>query len=206
MRNTGRFSSWLSAAYGRAFYTSPRLSGIYPALPPSEPGQIDRLWGGDMAFRKKIFQDHHFDERLQKYGGYAFGEDQLFSHRLHRQGFILSIAEEGLVIHRTTPGARRGNPFNKGRMEGYNAGIVWRTSIFPYAPWSVIFFVWARIGFMGVVLLPCLCQPWQSMRWKRMAGYLAGLWVFMLEEIRGHTSAQAPESPRSDVLSRSDPS
>lgn len=180
----GRLTRALMAAYAGVFYTSPRLSGVFPSTPPSEPGPIDRLWGSHMALRKKIFRDHRFDERLQRFGGYAFGEDQLLSHRLHREGLLLSVAERGLVTHRTAPGERRGNHYNKGLSEGYNAAIVWRESILPFAPWSVIPFLWARFGFAFIVLLQCLRWPWQKMRWERMAGYFAGLGVFALEEIR----------------------
>lgn len=182
----GRFTSLLLDVYCRVFYTSPRLSGIYyPPIPPSVPGRIDRLWGCDMAFRKEVFRDHRFDERFQRCGGYSPWEDQMFSHVLDREGLILSVAERGLVIHRAGSGDRGGSPFNKGRMAGYSMGIVWKTSIFPFVRWSVIPFIWSQIGFIGVVLLPCLLQPWRKMRWKKLAGYLAGLWMFMLEEVEG---------------------
>lgn len=163
-RKTSRISALLLAAYSKVFYTTPRLSGIYPAILQNVPGQIDHLWGCDMAFRKEIFRGHHFDERMQKYGGYALWEDLLFTHQLHGEGLQLCIAEKGLVTHRAAPGGRIENQFNKGRIDGYNASIVWKKSIFPFAPWSVIPFLWARIGFFGVVLLPCLARPWQKMR------------------------------------------
>lgn len=186
---TERCRRLLLSAFAKAFHSSARRSGAFPIFFRKHPGTIDHLAGFDMAYRKTVFRDHCFDERLQRYGGYALFEDALFSHLLHREGHILSVADSGLVVHRPAPGQRVQNAFNKGRVDGYNAGIVWRTSVFPFAPWSVIHFLWARAGFMGVVLLPCLFRPWQKERWKRVAGYLAGLWTFMLEDIQGRKSS-----------------
>jgi hypothetical protein len=59
---------------------------------------------------------------------------------------------------------------------------VWIAGVFPYDRRSILPFIWARIGFLGVVLFPCLCKPWEAPRWKRAAGYLRGLWVFFWEE------------------------
>jgi glycosyltransferase involved in cell wall biosynthesis len=178
------FGSWLSDVYGSIFYLSSRRSGIGPASMPNRAGLTDFLSGCDMAFRKEILRDHRFEERLQKYAGYALWEDQQFSRRLHLEGHTLLVAEKGSVIHRAAHGVRIGNPFNRGRIEGYNAAVIWRTTIFPFSRRSALHFLWARIGFLGVVLLPCLGRPWQSSRWKRLAGYLAGLGAFMLEEVQ----------------------
>ena len=177
-----RLGARLSAAYGKLFYPSSRLSGIGPAFMPTQPGSTDFLSGCDMAFRREIFRDHRFNEKLQRYAGYALWEDQQFSRQLFLEGRTLSVAEKGHVIHRTALGTRVENPFNRGRVEGYNAAVIWRTTIFPYSRRSAIYFLWARIGFLGVVLFPCLRRPWQIARWKRLAGYLAGLFIFVIEE------------------------
>jgi glycosyltransferase involved in cell wall biosynthesis len=184
-RRTGSFGAWLLAAHSKIFYSSSRLSGVGPAAMPNRPGLTDFLSGCDMAFRKEIFRDHVFNERLQKYAGYALWEDQQFSRQLHLEGHCLSIAEKGRVTHRAAPGTRVEEPFNRGRVEAYNAAVIWKTTILPFARWSAVHFMWARIGFLGVVLLPCLSRPWQKTRWKRLIGYLTGLWVFLLEELRG---------------------
>lgn len=190
---TRRLRDFPLLAYGKVFFGNGKdqrsipLSGTGPGVFPREAGRVDHLWGCDMAFRKEIFLGHRFDERLQKYSGMAFEEDNLFSHRLHREGFVLSIAERGLVIHRAAPGDRVSGAFNEGRVRGYNSAVFWRTSIFPFVPWSVIPFLWLRAGVLGLILLRCLRRPWQKARWQQMAGHLAGLWGFMLDEIRGCT-------------------
>jgi len=180
----GRLGACLSAAYNKVFHSSSQRSGIGPKSMPSKPGSTDFLSGCDMAFRKEILRNHAFDERLQRYAGYALWEDQQFSHQLRLKGYRMAVAEKGFVKHRPSPVKRLGNPFVRGRVEGYNAAIIWRTTIFPFSRWSVIPFLWARIGFLGIVLLPCFLRPWEKMRWKRAAGYLAGLAVFLAEELQ----------------------
>jgi glycosyltransferase involved in cell wall biosynthesis len=180
----GRVVSAILSCYLKVFYTSPRLSGTFSAIPHNKPGPVEDLWGCDMAYRKSIFRDHSFDERLQRYGGYALWEDRLFSHRLHMRGHVLCIAGHGLVVHRGMAGDRVGSTVDSGRIMAYNAGIVWKSGFFPFNEWSVVFFLWARIGYLGLVLLPCLLTPWKRMTWARAAGHLGGLWAFLRDEIR----------------------
>jgi hypothetical protein len=51
-----------------------------------------------MAFRREIFRDHRFNEKLQRYAGYALWEDQQFSRQLFLEGRTLSVAEKGHVM------------------------------------------------------------------------------------------------------------
>ena len=73
--------------------------------------------------------------------------------------------------------------FNRRRITAYNAGVVWRSAIFPFNRWSIFFFLCARLGFFGLLLGFWLCAPWKKERWKRVLGYLEGLWAFIYEEI-----------------------
>jgi len=137
-----------------------------------------------MAYRKTVFSDHCFDERLQRFGGYALWEDALFSHRLHREGYVLYVTAGGLVTHRPAPGGRMENPENKGRVTGYNACLVWWNAVFPFNRWSIPFFLWARLGFLCALLAGCISKPWRKIRWKQTGGYIAGLWTFFRDEVR----------------------
>jgi glycosyltransferase involved in cell wall biosynthesis len=181
-RQIGRAVSRVLRFYARLFYASPRLSGQFPAVASIKAGLVDWLVGCDMAFRREVFRNHRFDERLQKYGGYALWEDALFSHRLLREGCCLRVAERGLVVHWPVPENRLKGYVNKARVTGYNAGILWRHAVFPFNPWSIFFFAWARIGFLGIVLFPCLATPWKKERWQRVGAYLEGLWDFVKDE------------------------
>jgi glycosyltransferase involved in cell wall biosynthesis len=181
--NTSKgFGAWLLTIGNKVFAGSSQISGIGPKEMPVRPGPVDFLPGCDFAVRASVLKTHAFDERLQRYAGYALWEDQLFSHQLYREGLVLSVAGEGKAVHHSVAGGRVRDLFNRGCLEGYNAGIVWIAGVFPYDRRSILPFIWARIGFLGVVLFPCLCKPWEAPRWKRAAGYLRGLWVFFWEE------------------------
>lgn len=181
--NTGKgLGAWFLTACYKLFARSSQLAGIGPKEMPVRPGPVDFLPGGDLAVRASMMSNHAFDERLQRYAGYALWEDQLFSHQLCGEGCAIAVADTGKVIHHAVAGGRVGDSFRKGCLEGYNACIVWKAGIFPYDRRTVVPFIWARIGFLGVVLLPCMYKPWDAARWKRAAGYLKGLWVFFWEE------------------------
>lgn len=71
------------------------------------PGIAEWLSGGAMAFHKSVFDELKFDERLERFGGYALGEDADFSHRvLLRFREALLILPGGTVTHHAIPGGR----------------------------------------------------------------------------------------------------
>jgi glycosyltransferase involved in cell wall biosynthesis len=174
--------AWLVRGYYCMFEPAKKASGYYPPIPPTRPGSISYLFGCDMAFRKEIFSSHHFEERLQRFSSWVNCDDLIFSRVLMGEGCKLGVAKEGYVVHWAAPGGRVRFGFDSGRVEGYNAGIVWLTSAFPWSRWTVFPFIWARTGVLCAALFSCLRWPWQFNRWKRVAGYLAGLWIFLWEE------------------------
>jgi glycosyltransferase involved in cell wall biosynthesis len=184
LRVTGSWS-WLVRAYYRVFEPSKKASGYYPPIPPKRSGAIAYLFGCDMAFRREIFLTHRFEERLQRFSNYVICDDLIFSRVLMQEGRKLRIADEGYVIHRAASGGRLEFGFNTGRVEGYNAGLVWLVSTFPWSRSTVFSFAWARTGVLFAALLSCLRRPWQLNRWGRVAGYLSGLWIFFWEEFVG---------------------
>lgn len=71
------------------------------------PGTAQWLSGGDMAFRREVFSELCFDERLERFGGYALGEDMDFSHRVWlRFREPLLVVQEGGVVHHAAEGGR----------------------------------------------------------------------------------------------------
>ena len=92
---TSSFSARLLDVYGKIFYKSSRLSGVGPASMPTQPGLTDFLSGCDMAFRKDIFRENRFNERLQRFAGYALWEDQHFSRQLRLKGHVISSRTRG---------------------------------------------------------------------------------------------------------------
>ena len=185
IKKTSGFGSCLVGLYSWVFEPSKRAAGYFPPIPPVRPGPISYLFGCDMAFRKCIFSTHRFEERLQRFSNYVICDDLIFSRVLMREGCELQVTEKGYVIHWAAPGGRMKFGFNSGRVEGYDAGIVWWVSVFPWERWTVLPFVWSRLGSLSGAFLPCLRWPGQLSRWKRVAGYLAGLWIFLWEEVVG---------------------
>jgi glycosyltransferase involved in cell wall biosynthesis len=184
LRVTGPLTP-LVRAYYKVFEPSKKASGYYPPIPPTRSGAISYLFGCDMAFRKEIFATHRFEERLQRFSNYVICDDLIFSRVLIQEGRKLGVAKEGYIIHRPASGGRFNFGFDIGRTEGYNAGLVWIVSAYPWSRWTVFPFIWARTGMLCAALLPCLRRPWQLNRWSRVAGYLSGLWIFFWEEFLG---------------------
>lgn len=184
MKATGFFARLLKGYY-KLFEPAKKASGYYPPIAPTRSGPIYYLFGCDMAFRREVFATHSFDERLHRFTNYLICDDLLFSRVLMQEGRQFQVAKEGYVIHRAAVGGRLNFGFNMGRVEGYSAGLVWLVAAFPWSKWSIFPFVWARAGVLCAMSLECLKRPWQFHRWKRIAGYLSGLWIFFWEEFFG---------------------
>jgi glycosyltransferase involved in cell wall biosynthesis len=174
---------WLVRGYYWLFEPAKKASGYYPPIPPAQSGAISYLFGCDMAFRKEIFANHRFEERLQRFSNYVICDDLIFSRVLMQEGRELRVAKNGYVIHRAASGGRFKFGFDTGRVEGYNAGLVWFVSAFPWSRWTVFPFLWARTGVFCAALLQCLWWSWQFNRWGRVSGYIFGLWIFFREEV-----------------------
>lgn len=71
------------------------------------PGKAEWLSGCCMAFRRDIFEELKFEERLQAFGGYGLGEDVDFSHRVYlRYGEPLLVVSGAFVTHHNALGGR----------------------------------------------------------------------------------------------------
>jgi len=108
-------------------------------------GPAEWLHGGSIALRREIFLHHKFDEELEKFGGYALGEDVMFSYGLFCEGFRLKILEKGYFIHHNIPGGR-GDRISKGAASIYNFFLIWRKIIYPSNKASLFPFLMSIIG------------------------------------------------------------
>ena len=109
------------------------------------PGEAQWLSGCSMACRKEIFNRFNFEERLEKFGGYAFGEDVQFSSRLFMNGMKMVIAENGYVIHHWVAGDWLDDK-SKVAARIYNHFIMWKTVMFKHSKISILNFTWSLIG------------------------------------------------------------
>lgn len=110
------------------------------------PGEAQWLSGGSMAYRKEVFNKFNFEERLEKFSDYAFGEDVQFSSRLFMNGMKMVIAENGYVIHHGVAGIRFDDNKSEVAARIYNHFVVWKTVIFKHSKISILNFTWSLIG------------------------------------------------------------
>ncbi len=96
-----------------------------------------------MAYRKEVFEQLKFDEKLQRFGGYAFAEDVDFSHRvfLHYEQPLL-VSSSGMFIHHSAPGGR----LDKRKMCAaifYNTKVI-RDNFNKYTHYRSLPFIWGQ--------------------------------------------------------------
>jgi glycosyltransferase involved in cell wall biosynthesis len=118
------------------------------ALPTVDaPGKAEWLSGGCMAFRKTIFTDMTFDERLQTFGGYSYGEDVDFSHRVFlRYGDPLLVASGGSTVHYNSASDRNVRIAGKCAAMFYNTAVI-RENFVRFRKYRLLPFLWElRIG------------------------------------------------------------
>lgn len=121
------------------------LSGWNTLNKNDKTGEAEWLSGCSMAYRKFIFSKFSFQEKLEKFGGYALGEDVYLSHSLFRNGYILKIIDNGYVIHHSVEGGRLESEKKVAAML-YNQYILWKNVIFPKRKISLIVYGWSLIG------------------------------------------------------------
>lgn len=118
----------LKAAFARAFlltrYEARRCRVLpsghltYP-LRPRGPTPCMWLSGCNMAYRREVFRDRRFDERLLRG---SFGEDWDFSYRLwRRHPGSLVLLPEARLVHKSSPLSRAPVPDLVLRREAYAA-------------------------------------------------------------------------------------
>jgi len=107
--------------------------------------RIEWLSGCSMSFRQEIFKNHSFEEKLQKFGGYAFGEDLQFSYCIFKNKMKLVLAKKGYIIHHQSQGGRL-NLRNQFAAQIFNQFIIWKTSIYKYKKISIIVYLWSLMG------------------------------------------------------------
>lgn len=89
-------------------------------------GEAKWLSGCSMAFRREVFENgFRFNPALERFSGYAFGEDYEFSHRVYLSGRRLFIPEGSGIVHHAVLGGR---PVSESMVATriYNRYIIWR--------------------------------------------------------------------------------
>ena len=121
-------------------------------------GYVAHMAGGDMAFKREVFKDHYFEEGLQRFGGYALYEDVQFTQKLYREGKKLFISDHGYVFHHQAEGGRLQQDAYFAA-DIYNRFIVWKTAVYPFKKYSIIFYLWSLFGTIILYSLAYLRHP-----------------------------------------------
>jgi GT2 family glycosyltransferase len=118
---------------------------VLPAI--DVPGKAEWLSGCCMAFRKTVFIDMAFDEDLQTFGGYSYGEDVDFSHRVFlRYGAQLLVASSGFAVHYNSSNGRHGDQAERCAAIFYNTAVM-RANFIKFRAYKLLSFLWElRIG------------------------------------------------------------
>lgn|GEM_PF-1741215 len=157
------------------------------------PGEAQWLSGCAMIYRRAVFESFslRFNEKLEAFGGWAYGEDVEFSHKLWRilrqekkNKESMKIAPESFVIHYNTPGGRP-NLRRKYAMMIYNRYLILKGSIVPYCKFKIVpylAFIWSLIGFC---LLTVVIGTYHGNLKERIQGILLGVKSIFLSD-KGH--------------------
>jgi glycosyltransferase involved in cell wall biosynthesis len=96
-----RFFLLASARGGRVLASGFRSS----LLSPGELEPVEFLQGGNMVLRRRVAFEFQFDESLDRFGGYALGDDVMFSYPVGRK-YQLYATGKARLKHFRTPGGR----------------------------------------------------------------------------------------------------
>jgi glycosyltransferase involved in cell wall biosynthesis len=148
------------------------------ALSPAAEMEVDFLSGCNMSFRREVFADELFDERLS---GYAIGEDLQFSYRVSRR-WKLVLTPRARVDHRHVAGGRpRAGKLEEMRV--INRFLFVRDVVaMGGAAWPA--YAWAELG----ILVQTLRHP----RNGRLAGRLRGHGRVLGHVVTGRTLVEVP--------------
>lgn len=117
------------------------------------PGPAEWLSGGSMGYRRSVFDEMKFDERLETFGGYALQEDLDFSHRVFlRYKQPLMVAHSGYVIHHAAPGGARNIGANRVAAGIFNNAIIRQNFESLGARFGTVATAWAELGDLLAVI------------------------------------------------------
>lgn len=138
-----------------------------------------------MAFRRTLFvsDDIWFDTRLERFSGYALGEDLLLCVTVRkRTGHRLGQCSAALGVHYAVPGGR-GSERARGAALAYNIWYVW-SAAGPSTPGRR--FQWLR-GQAGQVAI-----SFRHGGWQRFRGLVEG-WRAVSQEVHRRKTVTSRE-------------
>jgi GT2 family glycosyltransferase len=129
--------------------------------------RLDYLTGWFMSYRREVFDDERFDEKL---AGYAFNEDIDFSYRVAKRGYILVQTPRARIDHLKVQSDRLAL-FDFGRMHIRNQFYLHRKNM-PQTTKNKVALWWALTG----LLLLHSVRAFRTGEFSRVGGLAAGVW------------------------------
>jgi len=142
-----------------------------PMVTPDALTPVDYLQGGNMALRRRVFEEFSFDEELDKSGGYSLGEDVFFSYPVGKK-YLLFTTSRARLKHFATPG-NRPNKRDMNRMRVIHQYRFMRRTM-NGGPLNTVAFAWAMVGLVVLASLNLIRRP-DAIRWHNLEGILSGI-------------------------------
>jgi GT2 family glycosyltransferase len=133
---------------------------------------IEYMNGWFMSFRREVFEQERFDERL---AGYAFKEDIDLSYRVAKRGYVLVQTPKALITHHKSPSERL-TPYDHQRMALANQFYLHRKNMPQTLHYKAALW-WALVGTLPLNV--------GKVVQTRDPGYLTGFLVGAWEQARG---------------------
>jgi GT2 family glycosyltransferase len=141
------------------------------------PFVIEWLYGGNAIIRRAAMGELRYDERFERFGGYAFNEDLDFSYGLGRRGPMLCVPAARLV-HKISLAARPAHDYRFGISQVANRGRF----VHKHLPGPLHFacYLWSMLGTM----LINAAMVARGRSYTRLLGNLIGLSLVLTGQLR----------------------
>lgn len=142
----------------------------FPQKEIAKEEQPQWISGGGLAARRQVFDQLKFSVILEKFGGYALGEDVYFSHSALQAGFNLTMIESEPIVHHAAIGGRLTSVNHQASLT-FNRFVIWYDLIYPKNRLFIFPFVWSIIGDVFKALINTLL----NLRLEYIVGSLKGV-------------------------------
>jgi GT2 family glycosyltransferase len=144
--------------------------------------------GGTATYRRRAFARHRFDEDLERFGPYAFGEDLAFSYSLRALGRRVAVPQ-AVVAHHRSP-ASRPPTRDMARLRLCNQYHIYRRYLRGSAA-RPLPFAWAVLGLVILRVLRFASHPSRS-SWEALLGTMSGTTWIIRQALLSPGSTPAP--------------
>jgi len=158
---------------GHAAWLDPGLIRVSDSLEHLCHTDLEWITGSRSAYRMDVIRHEGilFEERLERFGGYAAGEDVLFSGQLHERGWLLGYCYGAQALHIPSASGRE-KSWALAATRAYNRALIWNQLCRGRA-WAVPAYVWSVVCDTGLIALRSLI----TLDGRSLLGRLTGLWA-----------------------------